>query len=69
MTHPTFISRKSILPDESGWVIDVVRSGHPAVQLVGLFNTKRHANAWISSRSEVWPINGDYPMANTVAAN
>jgi len=67
MTHPIFVSRKSIAPDQIGWVIDAVWHGHPTKQLLGLFDTRRHANAWISNRSDVWPINGDYPMAKSIA--
>ena len=62
-THPTFVSRKSIAPDDAGWVIDAVWLDHPAVRLIGVFDTKRHANAWIKNRSGIWPTNGDYPSA------
>jgi hypothetical protein len=60
--HPTFVSRKSVAP-EIGWVIDALWLGHPTVQLIGVFHTKRHANAWITNRSDVWPVNRDYPPA------
>jgi hypothetical protein len=66
--HPTFVSRKLAAPG-NGWVIDALWLDHPTVQLVGISDSKRHANAWISERSDVWPANGEYPLAKVGSGN